>query len=106
LLPKDCKDRGDSESVEETALREIYEETGYAVPFHGTMYTCATVPNVEGFKLIQPDFPHLVSALSTVPFAITIRGSNTDNRNIKLIYLQNRSMGLKWKVKVSIRHLS
>lgn len=84
LLPKGRKDRG--ESVEETALQEVYEETGWkAVPFPATMYTCATVPDVEGSKLKQPDQPHLVSALSTEPFAITIRG-NTDNRNMKLIH--------------------
>ena len=84
LLPKGRKDRG--ESVEETALREVYEETGWkAVPFPATMYTRATVPDVEGSKLKQPDQPHLVSALSTEPFAITIRG-NTHNRNMKLIH--------------------
>ena len=84
LLPKGRKDRG--ESVEETALREVYEETGWkAVPFPATMYTRATVPDVEGSKLQQPDQPHLVSALSTEPFAITIRG-NADNRNIKVIH--------------------
>ena len=84
LLPKGRKDRG--ESVEETALREVYEETGWkAMPFPATMYTRATVPDVEGSKLKQPDQPHLTSALTTEPFAITIRG-NTDNRNMKLIH--------------------
>ena len=84
LLPKGRKDRG--ESVEQTALREVYEETGWkAVPFPATMYTRATVPDVEGSKLKQPEQPHLVSALSTEPFAITIR-RNTDNRNMKLIH--------------------
>lgn len=84
VLPKGRKDRG--ESVEETALREVYEETGWkAVPFPATMYTRATVPDVEGSRLAQPDQPHLVSALSTEPFAITIR-DYTDNRKIKLIH--------------------
>lgn len=84
LLPKGRKDRG--ESVEKTALREVYEETGWkAVPFPATMYTRATVPDVEGSKMIQPDQPHLVSALSTEPFAITIR-SYTDSRRLKLIH--------------------
>jgi 8-oxo-dGTP pyrophosphatase MutT (NUDIX family) len=84
LLPKGRKDLG--ESVEKTALREVYEETGWkAVPFPATMCTRATVPDVEGSKVKQPDQPHLVTALSTEPFAITIRG-NTDNRNMKIIY--------------------
>jgi len=84
LLPKGRKDCG--ESVEETALREVYEETGWkAVPFPATMHTRATVPDVEGSKLKQPDQSHLASALSTEPFAITIR-DNRDNRNLKLIH--------------------
>ena len=65
LPPKGCKDRG--QSVEETALREIYET--------------ATVP-MEGFKLDKPDQP-LVFALSID--SIPSRG-DTDNRNIKLIH--------------------
>jgi 8-oxo-dGTP pyrophosphatase MutT (NUDIX family) len=84
LLPKGRKDRG--ESVEQAALREVYEETGWkAVPFPATMYTRATVPDVEGSQLLQPDKPHLVSALSTEPFAITIRG-DPDSRNMKFIH--------------------
>ena len=84
LLPKGRKDRG--ESVEQTAFREVYEETGWkAVPFPATMYTRATVPDVEGSKLEQPYQPHLVSALSTEPFAISIRRA-ADNRSTKLIH--------------------
>lgn len=66
VLPKGRKDCG--ESVENAALRETYEETGYRCEFFPCgMTTRAPLPHVN-----MVDEPHIVEG-GVEPFAITVR---------------------------------
>ena len=67
LLPKGRKDRG--ESVEEAALRETYEETGYPCRFLPSLKMWTRAPpaglDVKDVVALAPN--------STEPFAVTMR---------------------------------
>ncbi|KAH0838565.1 NUDIX hydrolase domain-like protein [Lanmaoa asiatica] len=78
VLPKGRKDRG--ESVENAALRETYEETGYRCEFLPCrMATRAPLPHIN-----MVDEPRIVEGV-VEPFAMTVR-SLGEARGTKIIW--------------------
>lgn len=79
LLPKGRKDRG--ESLQDTALRETFEETGFPpklLPVR--MYTRAPDPSVN----LKDGAPGVIVGACTEPFANALRFVGP--RNVKLVY--------------------
>ncbi|KAH9476490.1 8-oxo-(d)GTP phosphatase [Psilocybe cubensis] len=80
LLPKGRKDRG--ETIEQAAVRETYEETGYVCAlWPQRMPTRATVPGVSNVHVVE------IAGGLVEPIAVTVRDLGSSNSKIIFWYI-------------------